>query len=156
MKRIFLLLLTLVSLHTQAQEPTAHIRFEGIEVKGDIYEFSKTLQSRGYRLEKRESGTRAYVFKGNICGHSTLFQVSYSRRTRSVYRIMAQPKNIPLDALIDSLNVRYGEPYDTDNSRYMWQLEAGAVLLSTPEGYDPTLVIMDTAGVAAFKDEDHR
>ena len=156
MKRLFLFLLTLVSLCATAQEPISHIRFEGIEVKGDIYEFSKTLQSHGYKLEKRESGTRAYVFKGNICGHSTLFQVSYSRRTRSVYRIMAQPKNVPLDALLDSLCVRYGEPYDSDNSRYMWQLESGAVMLSTPEGYDPTLVIMDAAGVAAFKDEDHR
>ena len=158
MRAILLTLFTFLSigLHAQETDQTAHIRFEGIEMKGDIYEFSKVLQSQGYKLEKRESGTRAFIFKGNICGHSTLFQVSYSRRTRTVYRIIAQPKNVALDALIDSLNVRYGQPYDTSNNRYMWQVDAGAVMLSTPEGYDPTLVIMDGAGVAAFKDEDHR
>ena len=35
-------------------------------------------------------------------------------------------------------------------------LPNGAVMLFTPDGYDPTLVVMDAEGVAAFKEENDR
>lgn len=140
----------------EATEQTAHILFEGVEVKGDIYEFSEMLQKRGYKLERRDNNVRNFVFKGNICGHPTQFMVSFTRHSKTVYRLMAQMKRVPLDVLVDSLTVRYGEPYDVTQKGYQWQSAAGAVMLATPEGYDPTLVVMDGAGVAAFKEEENR
>jgi len=140
----------------QAENAPAHILFEGIEVKGDIFDFSKALQSKGYKLQRRDANARNYVFKGTVCGVSTQFQVSFTRHSKTVYRIMAQLKNIPLDVLLDTLNTRYGEPYDVTTRGYQWQVPAGGVMLGTPDGYDPTLVVMDAQGVAAFKEEDNR
>ena len=152
-----LLVLCMASLGVAAQETAPeHVLFEGIELKGDIFDYSKTMQQHGYKLERRDNNQRNYVFRGNVCGVSTQFQVSFTRHSKTVYRVMAQLKNIPLDVVLDSLNTRYGEPYDVTDQRYMWQLTAGAVMLSTPEGYDPTLVVMDGIGVMTFKDEDNR
>lgn len=141
---------------SQPENALTHILFEGVEVKGDIYEFSKALQSKGYKLQRRDANARNYVFKGNVCGSSTQFQVSFTRHSKTVYRIMAQLKNIPLDVILDTLNARYGEPYDITTRGYQWQLPNGGVMLGTPDGYDPTLVVMDGLGVAAFKEEDNR
>ena len=141
---------------TQEETAPAHILFEGIELKGDIFEYSKEMQQHGYKLERRDNNARDYYFKGNVCGVSTRFKVSFTRHSKTVYRVMAQPKNLPLDVLLDTLNARYGEPADFTDQRYFWQLPTGAVMLSTPVGYDPTLVFMDAVGVAAFKDEDSR
>lgn len=165
MKRIISLLLALLPLLTWAQTDgqvsdteaqPQHILFEGIEVKGDIYEFSKVLQHNGYKMISRDNNIREYVFKGTVCGISQKFKVSFSKKSKTVYRIMLQPQNVPLDEYVEKLCERYGNEYDTISRGLQWTLPTGAVMLATPEGYDPTLVIMDAAGVERFKDEDNR
>ncbi len=131
-----------------------HISFEGIPVKGDIYEFADALRQAGYKLQKRDGDTRSFVFKGTVFGTTQVFRVSYTKRTRTVYRILAQPHNMPSDVLLDSLRRHYGEPADAAGDRIQWQLPTGAVMLATPDGYNPTFVIMDAVGVAAYTDED--
>lgn len=165
MKRIISLLLALLPLLTWAQTDgqvsdmeaqPQHILFEGIEVKGDIYEFSKVLQHNGYKMISRDNNIREYVFKGTVCGISQKFKVSFSKKSKTVYRIMLQPQNVPLDEYVEKLCERYGNEYDTISRRLQWMLPTGAVMLATPDGYDPTLVIMDALGVEKYKDEDNR
>lgn len=163
MKRFFLLLLTLLPLVTWAQtdeanldEPPQHILFEGLEMKGDIYTFAKTLQENGFRQVSRDNNQREWVFKGAVCGISQKFKVSFTKKSKTVFRIMLQPQNVPLDTYIKSLCERYGTEYETVARGLQWTLPTGAVMLATPDGYDPTLVIMDAQGVEHFKDEDNR
>ena len=160
MKTLLLSLLMLLSANTLCaqKDSTAvtHILFEGIEVKGDIYEFSQVLQKRGFTLKKRLGDEQQFIFQGPVCGHSSYVQVSYSKHSRTVYRVMVQPKHVSQNDYLDSLQVRYGEIYDETERGYQWMLPTGAVMFFTPEGYDPTLVIMDAEGVAAFKEENAR
>jgi hypothetical protein len=165
MKRILSLIVALLPLFAWAQndrqitedeDPPQHILFEGIEVKGDIYEFSKVLQHNGYKLLSRDNNQREFVFKGTVCGLSQKFKVSFTKKTKTVYRIMLQPQNVPLEEYVSKLCERYGPTYDTISRGLQWTLPTGAVMLATPDGYDPTLVIMDAQGVERFKDEDNR
>lgn len=135
---------------------TEHIIFEGIEVKGDIYEFAATMQKRGFQLSKRVGNENMYIFKGTVCGQSCYVQASYTKHTRTVYRLMVQPKHVDINVYLDSLQARYGQYTDETERGYQWMLPGGAVMFITPEGYDPTLVVMDAIGVAAYKDENDR
>ena len=158
MKKLLLVLtLVLACQAVKAQDaPAQHLLFEGVEMKGDIYDFSKVLQKQGYNQKQRDLNQLFFVFKGNLLGHPELFRVNFSKKTKTVWRIMAQPHNVPLDELVDSLTARYGEPYEAISTSFKWQLPVGFILLEAHEGYDPNLVFMDAAGVAAFKDEDNR
>ncbi len=135
---------------------TPHILFEGVELKGDIYDFSAAMQKRGFSLSKRLGNDNAYIFQGTVCGHTCYTQVSYTRHSRTVYKIMVQPKHVDLNVYLDSICARYGQVYDQTERGYQWMLPNGAVMLFTPDGYDPTLVVMDAEGVAAFKEENDR
>ncbi|MBR1755828.1 MAG: hypothetical protein IJ754_03910 [Bacteroidaceae bacterium] len=158
MKKLLLVLtLVLACQAVKAQDaPAQHLLFEGVEMKGDIYDFSKVLQKQGYKQRQRDLNQLFFVFKGNLLGHPEQFRVNFSKKTKTVWRIMAQPHNVPLDELVDSLTARYGEPYEAISTSFKWQLPVGFILLEAHEGYDPNLVFMDAAGVAAFKDEDNR
>ena len=160
MKRLLLvvaLMTTALGMKAQeAKDSVAHILLEGIEVKGDIYQFSEAMKGHGYKLEKRVGDSNFYVFKGMVAGTSCYLQVDYSKSTRTVYRIMAQPKHVAITDYVDSLKVRYGEVFDTTPRGYQWQLPTGAVMLMTPDGADPTLVIVDAEGFVTFKDERDR
>lgn len=155
-----LLLVIMLALTTQvvtAQVASGqHLLFEGVEMKGDIYEFSKVLQRQGFKQRQRDLNQLFFIFKGNLLGHSEQIKVNFSKKTKTVWRIMAQPHNVPLDEIVDSLTARYGEPYEAISTSYKWQLPVGFILLEAHDGYDPNLVFMDAAGVAAFKDEDNR
>ena len=160
MKTLLLSLLMFLSVTPMsAQKDTtavAHILFEGVEVKGDIYDFSDALQKRGFVLKKRIGNEQQFIFQGSVCGHSSYVQVSYTKHSRTVYRVMVQPKHISQNDYLDSLQVRYGEVFDETERGYQWMLPTGAVMFFTPDGYDPTLVVMDATGVAAFKEENER
>ena len=159
MKKFFLTLLFAIVAQfvpAQAQEPVSHLLFEGVEMKGDIYEFSKVLQKQGFKQKQRDLNQLFFVFKGDLLGHPELIKVNFSKKTKTIWRIMAQPHNVPLDELVDSLTARYGEPYEAVGTSYKWQLPVGFILMEAREGYDPNIIFMDAAGVAAFKDEDNR
>ena len=169
-KTLFAIAMACFAWSLQAQEPTTttapdttsapafteHILFEGIEVKGDIYDFSAVMQKRGFTLAKRVGNESMYIFKGTVCGQPCYLQASYTKHTRTVYRILVQPKHVDLNVYLDSLRARYGETYDETERGYQWQLPNGGVMFITPEGYDPTLVVMDALGVAAYKEENDR
>jgi len=139
---------------TAAPAYTEHILFEGIEVKGDIYEFSDVMQKHGFKLAKRVGNENMFIFKGTVCGQSCYIQASYTKHSRTVYRVLAQPKHVDLNVYLDSLRARYGETLDETDRGYQWQLPNGGVMFVTPEGYDPTLVVMDALGVVAYKEEE--
>jgi len=159
MKKVFLTFLCVFFsqlLCAQEAAPAEHLLFEGTEMKGDIYAFSKALQKLGYKQKQRDLNQHFFVFQGNVLGHSELFRVNFSKKTKTVWRIMAQPHNVPFDVLVDSLKARYGEPYEAYATSCKWQLPVGFILLEAHEGYDPNLVLMDAAGVTAYKEEDGR
>lgn len=136
-----------------ADDEAPHILLEGYALRGDIYQFSDTLRRHGFHLEKRLRDVDAFLFRGTIAGTSCYFQVSYTPTSRTVYRIMAQPRNISINDYVDSLSTRYGEVFDSKPGSYQWMLPSGAVMLMTPDGGDPTLVIVDAQGYATFKEE---
>ncbi len=157
MKALVISLLMMLPLCAQTDSTAVtHITFEGVEVKGDIYEFSDILQKRGFVLKKRLGNEQQFIFQGAVCGHNSYVQVSYTKHSRTVYRIMVQPKHVSPNDYLDSLQVRYGNIFDETERGYQWMLPTGAVMFFTPDGYDPTLVIMDAEGVATFKDENER
>lgn len=159
MKKLFLtFLFAFVALFLPAQDSVSvsHLLFENIEMKGDIYDFSKVLQKQGFKQQQRDLNQLFFVFKGTVLGHSEQFKVNFSKKTKTVWRIMVQPHNVPLDEIVDSLTARYGEPYEALAASYKWMLPTGFVQLMVPEGYDPTLVFIDGTGAVAFKDEDNR
>ncbi len=131
----------------------SHMLLEGIAMKGDIYEFSDTLRSHGFKLEKRLRDVDAFLFKGTIAGCTCYFQVSYTPTSRTVYRIMAQPKNINIADYVATLTDIYGPLFDSKPGSYQWMTEGGAVMLMTPDGMDPTLVLIDAKGYATYKEE---
>lgn len=137
-----------------AELASEHILFEGIEVKGDIYDFFKELERHGFKLIKRMADTGQYAMRGTIAGNTCDFLISYSHSSKTVYRIMARPKRVNISAYLDSLKVRYGEPYDYEDETYKWMLPNGMVMFKTPEGYDPTLLILDALGVKAYREEE--
>lgn len=145
---------TLVS--TDSTTAAAHILFEGVEVKGDISDFTKVLQRRSFTLKKRLGNELKYLFQGTVCGHSCYLEVSYTKRSRTVYRVLVQPKHVSENDYLDSLKVRYGNDFEETERGYQWMLPTGAVMFFTPVGYDPTLVVMDGVGVAAYKDEENQ
>lgn len=139
---------------TTAKPATEHILFEGVEVKGDIYTFYRELEHHGFKLIKRLADTEQYAMRGKIAGNTCDFLISYSHETRTVYRIMARPKRVNIPAYLDSLKVRYGEPYDFEDETYKWMTPNGMVMFKTPDDYDPTLLILDALGVKAYKEEE--
>lgn len=130
-----------------------HVMLEDVTVRGDIYQFADTLKSHGFHLDKRLRDVDSFLFHGTIAGTTCYFQVSYTPTSRTVYRIMAQPKNVSINAYVDSLSVRYGPVFDSKPGSYQWMTPGGAVMLMTPDGMDPTLVIIDAQGYATFKEE---
>ena len=159
MKKLFLTLsFALLAQFVPAQDTVApdHLAFEGIEMQGDIYDFSKTLQKQGYKQRQRDLNQLFFIFKGNVLGHPEQFRVNFTKKTKTVWRIMAQPHNVPVDVLVDSLTARYGEPYEAVATSYKWMLPAGFIQLEAREGYDPNLVFIDGKGATAYKDEDNR
>ncbi len=145
-----------MSAYCPADSLTEHITVEGVELRGDIYEFSDVLRSHGFKLEKRLRDVDSFLFKGTIAGNSCYFQVSYTPLSRTVYRIMAQPRHVQENDYVDSLCVRYGDVFDSKPGSYQWMLPNGAVMLITPDNGEPTLVIIDGAGYAVYKDETGR
>ncbi len=143
---------------TMAQEVASnvHLTFENIEMKGDIYDFAKVLKGQGYKVKQRDLNQLFFVFKGNVFGKPEEFKVSFSKKSKTVWRIMVQPHNFPIDALVDSLNANYGEPYESLDNSYKWMLSSGFIQLMVPDGYDPTMVFIDSSGAMAYKDEDNR
>ena len=139
---------------TTEQAFTEHILFEGIEVKGDIYTFQHELEHHGFKLIKRMADAEQFAMRGTIAGCTCDFVISYSHETRTVYRIMARPKRVNIPAYLDSLKVRYGEPYDYEDETYKWLLPNGMVMFKTPASYDPTLLLLDALGVKAYKEEE--
>ena len=152
----FLFLLVVQVLPAQEVSSAEHLLFEGIEMKGDIYDFSKVLQKHGFKQKQRDLNQLFFVFKGDVLGRPEQFKVSFSKKSKTIWRIMVQPHNVPLDEIVDSLTARYGEPYEAIVTSYKWQLPSGCVLLDAHEGYDPNLVLIDAAGVSVFKDENNR
>lgn len=155
-------LIAFLPLSVQAQDSTAvaqpqaaqHMLFEGLEMKGDIYEFSDSLRHRGYKLEKRMGNQQYFLFHGMIAGRSCYFQVSYTKKTRTVWRIIAQVSHAETVSFVDSVSVRYGEVYDSNERGYQWMQPSGSAMFMIPEQGDPSLIIVDADGYLLYREED--
>ncbi len=142
-----------LALPASAQEegPAAHLDFFGVPIEGNITEFTKNMQPR-YKLQKKVGDDGYYIYRGPVCGHELMMKADYTRKSRTVYRVTVEAKALDVNAFRDSLAVRYGEPAETANG-CQWTREGGMIFLNTPQGYDPTLVYLDQAGVIALREE---
>ncbi|MCR5820657.1 MAG: hypothetical protein K6F94_06920 [Bacteroidaceae bacterium] len=139
---------------TVDEEIVGHIKFIGVEVKGDIYEFSKALKKNGAKITKRMGDSDQYAMRGTVYGAANCdFLVSYTPNSRTVYRVMARPKHINVINYLHLLELTYGSYADYADETYKWVLPNGMVMFKVPDGYDPTLLIIDAAGFTAYQDE---
>lgn len=128
-----------------------HLDFQGVSMGISIEDFAEQLKPR-FTVRRKMGGERQWILQGYIFGYDTYFQVDYSKKSRSVFRITAMPKNIHDVVWIDSLTTHYGSPLTTDMG-LLWQRPEGTVLFRVLEGYDPALILLDKAGQAAWKEE---
>lgn len=148
-----LLLFSALGLHAQTTDSAEpkHLDFLGISIEGDIDDFNSRMQPR-FKLKKRVGGENQYIYEGSMFGYNTYLQVNFTRKTRTVYRILVTPKNINTMAWQDSLYAHYGEPVETQQGP-LWQKPEGMILYYTPQGYDTALIYLDALGNEAFKEE---
>lgn len=128
-----------------------HLLFQGIPIGGNIDTFTENLKPR-YKLKKKVGGDHYFIYEGPVFGCNTYLQASFSRKSRTVYKVVITPKNINQMAWVDSLSVHYGEPVDTDRG-LLWQRPEGMVLFYAPEGYDCALFFLDQEGNDVFVKE---
>ncbi len=97
MKKIVLAIYTLMFVFAAyAQDSTVHMNFRGIPIMGTIDSFSNELEKLGYKeISKETDQTR---FEGLFTGENVQLIVSYSRKTKTVWRV----------------DVRFGKPTSWD------------------------------------------
>lgn len=152
-KTICAVLFAFLPIVSQAQEaePTKHLDFLGISIEGEIDDFTQRMQPR-FRLKKRVPRENYNIYEGTVFGHTTLVQANYTRKSRSVYRVLVTPKHINEVAWQDSLAAHYGEPVETPQGS-LYQHPSGIILYYSPQGYDSALIYLDNQGNAIFKEE---
>lgn len=132
-------------------ETVPNLLFQGVPMEGTIDQFTERLKPR-YQLKRKMGGDHNFIFHGPVFGHDTYFQASYTRKSRTIYKVLVTPKNINEVAWLDSLVAHYGAPEDTPKG-WLWQRPEGMILFYTPEGYDCALIYLDAKGNALFKEE---
>jgi len=127
------------------------MEFMGIPIQGDINTFTDSMKPR-YKLSKRVPDQQMFIYKGSVYGYNVYLQASYSRKSRTVYKVVVQPKNINEDAWLDSLVTHHGDYTPTEYGP-LWDKPEGKILLYKLEGYDPVLMYMDKEGLTKFTEE---
>lgn len=154
-KLLTICLMSLAALGARAQnESTAtdkHLDFLGVEIKGSIDDIKEKLEPN-FKLKKRVGTENYYLFEGPMFGYNVPVQVSYTRKSRTIFRFTVTPKNINLLAWQDSLINKYGDPVQTEQG-LLWQRPEGMILYYAPQGYETALIYLDAAGNAAYKEE---
>lgn len=161
-KRLFLFIaVTLfLSLVLKAQSETTqetgaldskHLQFQGVSMEGTIDDFTERLKPR-FQLKRKMGSDRQWIYYGFIFGKETYFQVDYTKKSRTVYRVTIMPKHIDEQTWIDSLNYAYGASVDTEMG-ILWKRPEGTILFRTLEGYDPALILLDKVGQSVLKEE---
>lgn len=128
-----------------------HLDFLGTPIEGNITDFTAKMRPR-FPLQKRVGDERYYIYHGPVFGHNCYLKAEYSRKSRTVYKVTVTPKNIDQNALVDSLQLHYGQPEEMQGG-YRWNREGGVVFLYMPQGYDPFLIYLDAQGVERFREE---
>lgn len=142
-----------MAMSAQTTEETAskHLDFLGVSIEGNIDDFTKRMQPK-FKLKKRVGGENYYIFEGPMFGYDVYAQVNYTRKSRTVYRVMVTPQNINTIAWQDSLVARYGQPLETPQGQ-LFQMPGGKILYYTPQGYDSAMIYLDSAGNGVFVEE---
>ena len=130
-----------------------HIEFKNIPLNGEILDFTEKMREGGLKLQKKMTDDFYYIYKGTFVGNSAYVRVDYTPKSHTVYRIQVTPKHVDIPTYVDSLTTHYGKDYVQNPKGYQWSCEHGGVYFFTPEGKDPTLVIMDAVGIQKLKEE---
>lgn len=148
-RKLFLGMALLATLAGQAQ----HIVFDGLQVTGSVADFTEQMRVHGFKLQKKVTDDKYYIYKGTYNGHSSYVRADYTPKTKTVYKVQVTPQHVSTVDYIDSLTVKYGKEYVSDERGYQWTSAEGGVFFVTPEGKDPILIIMDAQGAQVFKEE---
>jgi len=126
MKKIALFFcVCLFAISVQAQEPTTHLKFMGIELNGSITEFQTKLLGKGLTISKMNNQypTGIRVYDGIFSGEKANILVWYNPRSKQVYRakaIISREGKDLIEQLKTSfenkLDLKYGEDSKTTNS----------------------------------------
>lgn len=148
---LYAMLPVAIQAQTDNDSITQHLDFMGVSMEGNIDDFTQRMQPR-FRFKKRVRGENQVIFEGSMFGYNVFARASYTRKTRTVYRMLITPKNINQIAWVDSLTARYGMPVETRQG-LLFQRPGGMILYYTPEGYDTALIYLDAKGNEAFTEE---
>lgn len=92
MKKIaFIVIVCLMVVSVQAQEPKEHLKFMGIELNGTIADFQTKLLAKGLTIspQSKQQPTGIRVFDGTFSGEDAQVVVWYNPRSKGVYRAKA-------------------------------------------------------------------
>lgn len=130
-----------------------HITFDGVPVTGSVADFTEQMRVHGFKLQKKVTDDKYYIYKGTYNGHSSYVRADYTPKTKTVYKVQVTPQHVSTVDYVDSLAVKYGKEYASDERGYQWSSAEGGVFFVTPEGKDPILIIMDAKGAQVLKEE---
>lgn len=133
------------------EESVGHLKFNGFELGTDIDSFTEQLKEK-YELKRKMGGDKYFIFYGFVLGHDTYFQVHYSKKSKTVYKVQIMPKNAKDDLILELLTEQYGEPMLTTQGQ-LWKMPEGLVLMHSVENSDPAIIYLDSKANEVFVKE---
>ncbi|MCQ2285057.1 MAG: hypothetical protein MJZ57_09170, partial [Bacteroidales bacterium] len=152
MKKIITIMLCLFTMGVAySQSSSAHIKFMGVEVNGQVSTVEQRLTTKGF------SKTKDDMYKGKFSGYEVKLKLQKTVKSKTVYGIVVlfgeDATHEDLVELANSLNEKYGTENAFTNN------EDGLVGIELPEGSivlnfnEKTLSYLDKANMQKNKKE---
>ncbi|MBQ2459095.1 MAG: hypothetical protein II645_07980 [Bacteroidaceae bacterium] len=130
-----------------------HLDFCGVELTGNIREFPKKMEEKGFKLKQKRSDDDFYIFEGRFCGQKMFVNIHYTPKSHTVYQARVTPRNVNEEQLLDSMLTTYGSDFESKGESYQWVRENGGIFYIQKNGFDPYIIFMDAEGMALMKKE---
>lgn len=151
MKRIITIVICLFTMGVAYSQNSAHIKFMGVEVNGQVSTVEQRLTTKGF------SKTKDDMYKGKFSGYDVKLKLEKTVKSKTVYGIIVHfgedATQEDLAELATSLNEKYGKENSFTNN------EDNLVGIELPEGSivlnfeKKTLSYLDKANMQKNKKE---
>lgn len=151
MKRIITIVICLFTMGVTYSQNSAHIKFMGVEVNGQVSTVEQRLTTKGF------SKTKDDMYKGKFSGYDVKLKLEKTVKSKTVYGIVIHfgedATHEDLAELANSLNEKYGtENAFTNNEDNLVGIELpeGSIVLNFEK---KTLSYLDKANMQKNKKE---
>ncbi len=126
MKRIITIIICLFTMGAVYSQSSAHIKFMGVEVNGQVSTVEQRLTTKGF------SKTKDDMYKGKFSGFDVKLKLEKTVKSKTVYGVVIlfgeDATREDLTDLANSLNEKYGTENAFSNN------EDGLIGINLPEG----------------------